>query len=402
MATNNYTDVEITRKGKTRITKARVEKMEMADGSVKYHVRTKGGLTVGGFFTSEVEARAKLLGLIGEKTPSVNDKVYNAIVRHQVQLERYKAGVFKAVKPVLTKTISDIVRKIDSLPENTTRARYERVLAEIQVMNIEASNKLAAKLKDELKQLADQEREFVHSAITESIPTAVAVKIGLPSLNELRKLINVEPFHGLVLEEWTKKIGQAATLRARQQLYIGLAEGESIPKIVKRMQFIGDQSTRDLEMVVRTSINHVTNQVKSSVYGENSDVLSGVMWRSTLDGRTSEICQARDGEIYPLDEHPVPPAHPNCRSVLVPIIKSYKQLGYDAEELPEGTRASMNGQVPASETYDSWLRKQPKEFVVDVLGEGKAKLFLNDGLTLDKFVDTSGRTLTIEELKKKR
>lgn len=413
---DKYTEITIkTRQGTFRRTLARIEKIVLYSGEERWQVITKGGLTVGGVWhKSEKEAAQALkflhdLGLPEARAAhkaalklevgkGVNTALFDSIIRRQIYLEQYKAGLFNSTKPILSRAIEDMIRKIDALPNNTTRARYERVLLEIQRINAEMSNKLAKKLQKDLSKLSENERYFITGAMQSAIPAEVAIKIGLPSVGSLRRIAQVEPFQGFVLDEWTKQIGASATRKARQQLYIGLAEGDSVPKIVRRMKFIGDQTTRDLNMVVRTAVNHVTNQVKSSVFQENADVLKGVMWRATLDSRTSDICASRDGQVYPVDDHPTPPAHPNCRSVIVPLVKSYRDLGLDIDDLQPGTRASMNGQVPATETYDSWLRQQPREFVYDVLGPGKGKIFLDGGLTLDKFVDSTGKSLTIEQL----
>jgi hypothetical protein len=91
----------------------------------------------------------------------------------------------------------------------------------------------------------------------------------------------------------------------------------------------------------------------------------------------------------------------NCRSTTVAVLKSWKEMGISLAEAPEGTRASMDGQVAASTTYDKWLRGRSVEFQEDILGVAKAKLFRQGGLTLDKFVDRNGAEYTLDELRKR-
>lgn len=59
------------------------------------------------------------------------------------------------------------------------------------------------------------------------------------------------------------------------------------------------------------------------------------------------------------------------------------------------------GQVDASEGYEAWLRRQPRWFVEDSLGVGKAKLFLDDKLSLTKFSDLTAQPLTLAEIKRR-
>ncbi|MCY1179119.1 hypothetical protein D9M73_195000 [compost metagenome] len=49
------------------------------------------------------------------------------------------------------------------------------------------------------------------------------------------------------------------------------------------------------------------------------------------------------------------------------------------------TRASVNGQVPASLTYYAWLKTQPMSFIELAIGPNRAKLLMNGGIDADKF-----------------
>jgi hypothetical protein len=102
--------------------------------------------------------------------------------------------------------------------------------------------------------------------------------------------------------------------------------------------------------------------------------------------------------------------HFNCRSLRVPIIDG-ERLGTRPanaavrRELgdlrgPERRRLveTMVGRVPETQTYAEFLRNQSVAFQNEALGVTKAKLFRDGGLTLDRFVDPTGRELTIPEL----
>lgn len=328
-----------------------------------------------------------------------NEKLLHEIIRRQIYLERYKNGAVAGMQPILNRAIIDVRNKIAKLGNNATKAHLKAVLREVIRINDEMSEELNDQLEKELKRLAKSDAVWTTAAIeAAAYAKTIGISIGVPSDALLERMVTSNPYQGLTLKEWTQRVGQSASLKAKQQLFIGMAEGEDIDKIVKRFNFIGEQSKNDLRMVVRTSVNAVANQAKSLVYAENADVLQAVMWKATLDSRTSLICASRDGTQYPLDKHPTPPAHPNCRSVLVPIIKSLEELGLGNRRLPVGTRASMDGQVPADMNFDQWLRKQPKDFVEDYLGPSRAKLYYQNKLTLDKFVNDEGRTLTLEQL----
>lgn len=120
----------------------------------------------------------------------------------------------------------------------------------------------------------------------------------------------------------------------------------------------------------------------------------------------------------------------NCRSVMVAVTKSWSELaGQDLDSArpakridalfekqlakqgfgPEAikrqireARASMNGVVPAKETYQTWLKRQPAAFQDETLGKTRGKLFRQGKLPLTKFVDMrSGKQFTLAQLAKK-
>jgi hypothetical protein len=181
----------------------------------------------------------------------------------------------------------------------------------------------------------------------------------------------------------------------------------------------------------------VSSAARQEVWNANADIISGVRWISTLDGRTSSVCRGRDGHVFPIDSGPRPPAHVNCRSSTVPVLdgeaivgtrpsvrdtrtRAERETDFRAEakaaagadwkamtkdERNEAIRAQRSkwandriGQEASSTTYDAWLRRQPKAFQDEVLGPNRGELF-RGGMTLDKFIDERGKTYTLEQLK---
>lgn len=135
-----------------------------------------------------------------------------------------------------------------------------------------------------------------------------------------------------------------------------------------------------------------------------------------------------------------PPAHINCRSVMVAIFSPEGILGdrpfvrdtrgRNAREVDFRAQAKAQagdawkgmstaernaavrrqrdawgeaniGQVPSATTYQEWMGRQDAAFQNEVLGVTKAQLFRGGKLTLDDFVDRAGRELTLDELRRR-
>lgn len=88
----------------------------------------------------------------------------------------------------------------------------------------------------------------------------------------------------------------------------------------------------------------------------------------------------------------------NCRCTTTPVTKSFRDLGIDEDEVPGGTRASMNGQVPQKTTYNEWLKRQPAGVQDMALGPARGQLYRAGRLDVKDFQQDFSRTLTLAEL----
>lgn len=344
---------------------------------------------------------------------TANDHLRDSAVAHQIGLMRFSNATVRKIIALLNKSENDLVRQIlrydfRAVGPTYSRARLEKMLDATRVITSEAYAVLRKEFTTTLKGLAEYEAEFQVSAIE----TAATIDLDLivPTPSQLFAAVNSRPFQGRLLKDWYAGLEAGAQARLRQAIQLGYTEGETIDQIVRRVrgtrarQFkdgILEVSRRGAEALVRTAINHTANAARNELYNANKDVIKGVLWVSTLDSRTTLLCASRDGNVYPPDTGPRPPAHINCRSTTAPVLKSWKEMGINLKEAPAGTRAAMDGQVPAETNFDKWLRTRPKEFQEDLLGVAKSKLFRDGGLTLDRFVDRAGVEYTLDQLRKR-
>ena len=92
----------------------------------------------------------------------------------------------------------------------------------------------------------------------------------------------------------------------------------------------------------------------------------------------------------------------NCRSFMSPVLKTWRQLGYSADELTDAQKEALSGDPDVGENYDEWFAKLPREAQEDIIGPTKLKLFEDGGLDHDDLVVAStGRELSLDELRVK-
>lgn len=334
--------------------------------------------------------------------------ILDQFAAHQVNLQGLSNGIVKRIVGLLADAEADVVNQLSGLDLETLGAqRLQSLLGALRETNAQAARIIEGALAAEMTDLAAYEAAYSARTIKAAIP--LAIDVIAPSRQILVAAVMARPFQGRLLREWVDGLSDAATVRLRDAIRMGVVEGQTIDQIVRRIRGtrangykdgILEITRRGAEAMTRTAVNHTTTYARELVYKDNPDLVKGVKWVSTLDSRTSEICMSLDGKVFPVGEGQRPPAHINCRSTTAPVLASWRDLGFDKDELNAGTRASMNGQVPSDLNYSQWLRRQPRSIVEEALGPTKAKLFLEGGLSIERFVN-NGKALTLDELKRR-
>ena len=291
-----------------------------------------------------------------EGPPSVNDVLLRRTIRHAILVNRFSAGLGKRMvrfldEEVYPDLVSQIMRRLEQIKGRGydsgpwTTQRYKDLLDDVKTILRDAALQMRMDASAELRDLAKSEANWAHRMLTVAMPAELQIDIGAINLNAVQAVVS-RPIMGAPLQDWFQGLAKAAQTQLTRQIGIGLAEGEPAAKIVSRVRRTLDVPRAHAATIVRTASNQVATQARQTTFEENGDIIKGVKWLSTLDTRTSPICRARDGQVYGLQDGPRPPAHPNCRSVVTPIVKSAAELGLRRREIAPGTRASMNGQVP--------------------------------------------------------
>ena len=344
---------------------------------------------------------------------TANDALFDASVRHQIYLQRYSGTVVNKFVALLNRSDADVVdsitRRMASIEGKgfdsgkLVTKRLQALLVEIRELNAAAYAAAGKGFLDELRAFVEYEVEWQASTLDNALPEGVSITA--PSANTVSAAVLSRPFQGRLLKEWLSGIEAAKAVRVRDAIRLGMVEGETIDQIVRRIRGtraaryadgLMEIDRRGAAAMVRTAVNHVGSVAREAVALDNSDILKGERWTATLDGRTSAVCRGRDGTIYPVGNGPKPPAHIGCRSLRVPVL---------SDEFSDlrivGERASQDGPVRGDETYQTWLRRQPDSSQDEVLGKAKALLFRDGNLSLDRFTNSAGDELTLDQLRKK-
>jgi len=377
--------------------------------------------------------------------PTANEELLDATVRHQIVVLRFSDRMAADAAGLLEASDRELVAMLQTELTEFAEARLNAMLIEVRRLRAAAIQAVDTDVRPDIDGLSQVEATWEAGAMGAAIPVDIALNTVSPAT--LRAVV-ASPINGIPLQGWWDRLAASDAQRIEQQLRLGVLQGETTDQIVRRIR--GTKAAgysdgvlaitkRDAETVVRTAANHVSTGARQATWDANADIISGVRWVSTLDGRTSAVCRSRDGEVYPIDKGPRPPAHPNCRSTVVPVLAGAEIVGdrptvrdgrtrrkreldfaqevrddvgpkewsrMSASERRAKVKAKRDawadeniGSTPSNVTYQDWIKRQPAKFQDEVLGPTRARLFREGGVPLDKFVDASGKQYNLDQLR---
>jgi SPP1 gp7 family putative phage head morphogenesis protein len=334
----------------------------------------------------------------------VNKKLIDINTRRQLHLEaNKKSEILKYDNMLLNMRKSVILQiktaDIEDLP------RLERLKRNLNIKMKDLQGGYKKLWLKQINDLAKDEVQFQHEALELVVDTQFA----LPSPNQIKEAVHGTPLSvkglngGQLLDGFFEEGAKSDRLRVTRALTRGFAEGKTTPQIVSDVRDVLGVAQHTGSMLVRTGLSHSSNQARQALYNQNKSIIGKLRWESTLDSKTSAICQFLSGQEFDLDKGPRPPVHVGERSTMTPVFKEKFRF---LQEGATKTARDANGKVikvKAETTYYDFLKRQNKPLVDRVIGVERSALLRRGKLTSEEFrklqFDKNLRPLTLEQMR---
>jgi len=333
---------------------------------------------------------------------SANELLRDALILQAVLLQHLQRGHLNRLDALFTTQARQVIRGAfgvgdlagQTFPAGTgaqviaeIMGRYGALIGQAKLDMITAAQEAAAAEVAWWNAGAGLPDELVALLPWESVDTSILAGIG-----ELETL-------GLTPAEWATKTAGDFMRQGNLQLQQAAGLGETMAAAAARIVSLNEKLGRvGAERMARTVFSGATGRVGNEWKRRNADMVSGWVWLATLDDRTCQVCGARDGTRWKTTAGPDIPAHARCRCVREPILKSWRQLGVDIDEIPPDWRSSMDGIKADPINYDGWLRGTSKANQISALGKARWDVWNSMGRPpMRRFVD-GDRILSLEDL----
>jgi len=333
----------------------------------------------------------------------MQESLLQIATRHQSHFERLKShevGKFDSFIRMMDKNIREILTRKGS---GITIRALKRQLDLIEVGITGALSDYREVWKQSTKEIAISEAEFEQKSLSNVVD---GVNFQLPSDTQIMAAVNAAPIAaagGKVLSDVYKDFTKAETKRIANIIRLGFAEGQTTQEIIKRVRGTNAAKFRDgtlaqvkraQEALVRTTLQHAATTARMETLKDNSDVLDGVQWVSTLDSRTGSADAALDSKFFPFDKGPRPPLHINCRCTVIGHLKpKYAALSKGRTRaardvhMKDGKLQKGKAVSVQNKSYYSWLKMQPAKVQDSIIGPSRGKLLRNGGISSERFAE---------------
>ena len=389
-----------------------------------------------------------------------DQKLYDLLYTYHTQLQGVANGLASQLDDIIgstdAKVLDTILRKIGKTEPDIKRemdrlSELMKALKDIRAESFETAKRTTLDASSHLVDIScDRER-----AMSEFYAKSGKFNRELTKKQQ-QKILDYQPIDGQSISQWFSSFQAADLQRLTQAVQSAAMDRLSLADVAKKIRGTKENGYTDgilntsrssAQTIARTIVNGVSNHARLETMLANADVIDGVKFLATLDGKTCPFCAVYDGKIWEENEYDQirrPPLHRNCRCTLIPYIKAGGELNNrpaanaDFDKLAEDSyneNAKQNGwkrrwsdlsqatrlkyyyqaqkdlenagtpayrRVSNDTTFADYFQNQSPEFKCSWLGEKRYRLFLNNQLTLDSLVSPdTGYIYPIEVLKAK-
>lgn len=346
----------------------------------------------------------------------------DTIIARQIDLFRFEAGERRRILAILKRMEDDLIdvllhAKLTETSRRDKAALLKQAQDVIESYYGEASDEIGRNLAG----MGKVEAQATAAGIGAAFQGAISPQ--LPTEQFFRSMIGETLIQGAPSASWWERQAGDVAFRFANEIRQGLAQAETNDQIIRRIRGgrgvpgVMGIARNNAAALVQTSVQTISNAARYETFQRNDDIIKGLEQLSTFDSHTTPICVAYSGAQWTLDKKPIAPTtlpfnnpggaptgtprHWGCRSLLRPILKTYRELGLDIDEPARTTRAAAGGPIKADTSFKEFIDRKGRAFTDDLLGLGKAELYREGKITLQQLVDQTGRQLTLEQLQAK-
>lgn len=260
-----------------------------------------------------------------KRIASATWKTYNSMEEKNQELLEFYVDASKAVKEELYTLAEKYSRDgVLTLTEMHKQGRLTRLNRQYE--------KIVKDLGQKVQDAAEENMEKGFNEVYKSSGMDPAVEFAMPNKKLMQKLLN-EPWRGDVFSGRLWKNQKRLAVGLNDLLLKGLQQGKTPTEIAVSLHNLMGKSFNDCHRLVRTESMHYLNSATLQRYRDEG--VEYVQVWAAEDERTCDTCGSYHEKIYPIEQCPTLPFHPNCRCTILPVTDEKKIAEHEKRMNPE-------------------------------------------------------------------
>lgn len=326
----------------------------------------------------------------------MNEEILDKMLRHFLGVERVKNGLVKKYLKILANFNEQILGMFSATygkgPKK--RATFEKMVRELKA---KAHEKFRKQVTKDMREMVKRESSWLAAMLSGFVGERLVNEATGEVLDDILETrvrgFSIPKFIAdLELKEMDLFLSTASVVAF---------DGLSLQEATSQLEVTQRRSAKGAASTIRTLVAHIKSEADRAVFNANKHLIEGEMLSVVFDTRTSEICiqHAEEQIVYDVGQAPRPPFHYNCRTMIIPVLKSLQALKKgDRRLVPVDARVTMTGTVPQSFTFSYWLKRQPRHIQVELLGARRAAEFRRGKYSLNDLINqATGRFYPMDE-----
>lgn len=261
---------------------------------------------------------------------------------------------------------TSLSKELNTLAMRSRLSRLDKLYAE----TLKTLDQLGRKTEDAMSNfLTEVYKDRFYHGIYDVAKQTGTMKADVAVDDDTAQKVTAAPWSGKSYSQRIWKNDQLLGRTLKTTILSGVHRGLSVPQMARMVEDKMNAGLSNARRLVRTEMNYVQNRAALDSIKESG--MKYYRFIATLDRRTSSMCRAHDGKVYPIDEcrpgENAPPLHPNCRSTIAGSLRD--------SHIDTGTRTARNYEgknidIPKNITYESWYNTYIEPRLVPT-GKGK-------------------------------
>lgn len=231
---------------------------------------------------------------------NINVQLRDFLLKHRHYVARFENGTIGRMVEPYNRAKTELMTRIADLEDFgqgfTLQHRIDRLTArmsEVDAVLQNATDRSIGNLRDDLRQFSSSEADYVNRLLEDRYAKPLGVNLVRIPYEQVDRMVEM-PLGGLTYAERMRQNYGRAMVDMKAELTQAIIHGQDMAKASRRLLGVGtslggrvgSRILHQSQVIARTEIMRVSNDVSRGVYNANKDVIKGVQWISTLDKRT--------------------------------------------------------------------------------------------------------------------